>query len=137
MRLGGAVVYVRLEGVQWYAALHPLVLAGHIGPAQAAGHLDLDPLGAPLHGAGDGLLDGPAVGDATLDLVRYGAGHQGGIDLRDANLVDVDANPATGGPLQGGPQLVHPLTPAPDDDAGAGGVDGHGDLVGVALDLHR
>ncbi len=63
------------------------------------------------------------------------AGDEAGIELRLADLDDVDPHPPSGEALQLLPELVDPLAAATDDDAGAGGVDGDGHHVGVAVDL--
>ena len=122
--------------MQRNAALHALVFTGHIGTAQATGDLDLDAEGAALHGAGDRLLDGPPVGYPALQLVAHGARHQGSVNLRHSDLVDVDPYLAAAGLLQGSPELIYPLTSAPDDDTGTRRVDADRHQVGVALDLH-
>src|SRR5690606_24483636 len=91
---------------------------------------------AALHGARDRLLHRSPECYAALQLVRYGAGDEVSVQLRLANLDDVHPDPAVGHFLQLAAQLIDLLAAAADNDAGLRGVDGHDDLVGIALELY-
>src|SRR5688572_2476874 len=97
---GEPVVDVGAKGVTRHTALRLIFAAGHFGATEAAGDGHAATLGATLHRALDRLLDGAAEGHAALQLVRYRAGDQVGVELRSSNLLDVHADPPAGELLQ-------------------------------------
>src|SRR3972149_4119858 len=108
----------------------------HLRTAQAAGDVDLHALRAGLHGALHGLLHGLLEGDATRQLLRDVGGHEDGVKLPLADLLDLERDLARG---QAADLLAQGLDVRPalaDDDARLGGMDGDRHVVDAALDLH-
>ena len=128
-------VDVGAQRVQRHAAFLLCLTARHLSAAETSADLNLHAAGAALHRAGHGLLHRAPEGHAALQLVGDAARDQVGVELRLADLDDVDAHAPAGHLLQLGAQLVDLLAAAADDDARLGGVDRHDDLVGVALQL--
>ncbi len=116
------------------AFLLPLA-AGHLGAAEAAGDVDLDALGAGLHGPLDGLLHGLAEGDAAGQLLGDVGRHEHGVELGLADLLDLQLDLARGELADLLAQRLHVGAALADDDARLGGVDGDRDVVDAALDL--
>ena len=111
--------------------------AGYLGTAQPAGASNLNSFGPSLHGAGQGLLHSPAVGNSAPNLLSHRSGHQKGIKLRLGHLLDIQDDPLADELLKVAPHLINPLAAAPDDDAGPGSMDGYRYLVGLALNLNQ
>ena len=109
--------------------------AGDVGAAQTAGHGGLDSLGAGLHGATDGLLHGAAEGDALLELLSDVLGDELRVGVGVLDLDDVQADRLAEEGFDFLLQSLDARAALADDDARLGGVDGHGDLGGGALDV--
>src|SRR5690606_21798514 len=131
-----AVVHVRAERVQGHTALAVELRAGHLGAAETATALDLDALGAGLHGGLHALAHGPTEGDAGGELLGDGLGHQLSVHLGVLDLEDVQLDLLAGQLLQLAADLVGLGAAAGEDDARASGVDVHTDAVAGALDLN-
>src|SRR5690606_2910568 len=133
-RLGEAVVDVRAQGMQRHAALAVPLRTRDLGAVQAAGHVDLDTQRTQAHRVADGALHRAAEHDAALELLRDRLGHQLRVELRLADLGDVDVR---GDAHQVGhflAQLLDVLAALADHHARAGGVDGDARGLGRALD---
>src|SRR4029079_13979565 len=105
------------------AFLVPFATA-HLRAAEAAGDGDLDALGAGLHGALDGLLHRLLEGDAAAQLARDVHRHEVGVELRLADLLDLQLDLAG---RERADLLAQDLDVRPalaDDDAGLRRVDG-------------
>ena len=111
--------------------------AGYLGTTQPAGATDSHSLGSGLHGAEHRLLHRPSESHPVLDLFRHRLGYQVGIQLGLLDLQDTQLNPLADKGFQLRPHLIDPLPPSPDDDAGAGGMDGYGDLIRLAFYFHQ
>jgi hypothetical protein len=119
MGLGKTVIDVLPQRVERDAALALPFAAGDFGSAQAAGTLDLDALGPERHGHLNGLLHGPAEGDAALELERDVLRDELGLDLRLLDLLDVEEDLLAGELGEFVLDLLDLLALAADDDAGA------------------
>ena len=111
--------------------------AGYLSTTQPTRATDSHALGPSLHGAEHGLLHRPAESHAVLDLLGYRLSYQVGIQLGLLDLQDTQLNPLADKGLQLRPHLIDPLPPSSDDDAGAGGMDGYGDLIRLAFYFHQ
>ena len=134
-RLGLAVVDVGAQRVQRHAAVAIPLATRHLGAAEPAAHLDLHALGAGAHAAHQRLLERAAEGDALLELRGDVLGDQRRVELGRLDLVDGDPHLLAGDPLELVAQRVDRRALLADDDAGLGGLDDHGELVGAALGL--
>src|SRR5690606_22977020 len=132
--LGEAVVHVGAQGVQRHAALAVPLRARDLGAVQAAGHVDLDAQRAQAHRVADRALHGAAEHDAALELLRDGLGDQLRVELRLADLGDVDVRRDAHQVADVLAQLLDVLAALADHHARAGGVDGHARGLGRALD---
>jgi hypothetical protein len=121
--------------VQRDAALAVPLGAGHLGPAQAAGALDLDALGPALHGGVHGPAHGPPERHPAGQLLGHTLRHELGVDLGALDLEDVEGDLLAGHLVQVGADAIGLGATAPDDDPGTGGVDVHTDPVTGALDV--
>ena len=134
MGFGEAVIDVLAEGVQRDAAFALPLAAGDFGPAETAGTLDPDPLGAERHGHFNGLFHGAAESNAALELKGDILRHQLRFDLGLLHLLDVEEDFLAGELGEFVLDLLDLLAFAPDDDARAGGEDLYADPVGGSLD---
>ena len=134
-RLSLAVVDVGAHCVEGHAAFHGALPARHLDAAQTAGDHCLAALSAAGHGTRNGLPERAPEGHAAFELVGNVARHEGRVQLRHADLLNVDANTLTCEGLEFAAKLIHFLAAAADDDAGLGCVDRYCDDVCVALDL--
>src|SRR5688572_23296858 len=91
-RFREAIVDVRAQGVQGHAALAVPLRAGDLGAVQAAADVDLDAQRAQAHRVADGALHRAAEHDAALELLRDRFGHQLRVELRLADLGDIDVH---------------------------------------------
>src|SRR5688572_11450239 len=90
--LGEAVVDVGAQGVQGHAALAVPLRTRDLGAVEAAGDVHLDAQGTEAHRVADGALHRAAEHDAALELLRDRLGHQLRVELRLADLGDVDVH---------------------------------------------
>ena len=130
-----AVADVGAQRAERDAAFLVPLAAAHLGAAEAAGDGDLDALGAGLHRALDGLLHRLLEGDPAAQLAGDVHGHEVGVELRLADLLDLELDLAG---RQRADLLAQDLdvgAALADDDARLGGVDGHRHVVDAALDL--
>src|SRR3990170_2078872 len=109
--------------------------AGDLGSVQPARNADLDSLATKAHGGIHGFADGPAKGNALLQLQRDGFRHQLRIQLGLVDLLNVQVHLAPGSLLQIGLQLVNLRALTPDDDAGPGRADTDAQFVRHTVDL--
>src|SRR5207302_2599806 len=91
--------------------------------------------GAALHRPLSSLLDRASERDAPLELLGDRASDQLRVELRLADLRDVEADLLTGALLEQLAQLLDLGPGLADHDARLGGVDRDGDLVCRALDV--
>jgi len=105
----------------------------HLGPAEAAGNLDLDPFGAGAHRRGQGAFHRAAEGDTVLQLLGDRLGDQLGVELGTLDLANVHFHRRAGQLVQLFAQRIELATGLADDDAGTRGVDVDSDLA-AALD---
>src|SRR5207302_9692693 len=134
--LGQAVVDVGPGGVERPPAFPVPLPARHLGAAEPAGALHLDPLGAGLHGRLDGPLHGPAERDPAGQLVGHALGDEVGVELGLLDLLNVELDLRVAGDLE--QPLAEPVglhAAAADDDAGPGRVDVDPEPIAGALDL--
>src|SRR4029079_7728689 len=92
--------------------------------AKTAGAGDPDALGAETQSRLNRALHGAAEGDATLELVGDALGDELGVDLRLADLDDVQADLRAGHLLKLFLELLDVRALLADDHAGARGIDG-------------
>src|SRR5690606_37411555 len=118
-----AVVDVGAEGVKRHATLAVPLAARDLGTAETASRVHADALDPELHRGLDGLLHGAAERDAALELRRDALGHQLGVRLGLADLLDVHEELVLGELLKVGLQLLHASAALTDDDARARGED--------------
>ena len=97
---------------------------GDLGTAKTAGAVDPDALGAKAHRRLHGALHGAAEADAALKLLRDVLGDQLGVDLRLADLDDVQADLAADALRKIGAKTLDVLALLADDQAGTTGMDG-------------
>src|SRR5690606_26877747 len=90
LRLGKAVVDVGAQRVQRHATFAVPLRTRDLGAVQAATDVDLDAQGAQAHRVADGALHRAAEHDAALQLLRDRLGDQLRVELRLADLGDVD-----------------------------------------------
>src|SRR6516164_2883485 len=87
---GDAVVDIRAQRMQRHAALTIPLHARDLRAAEPARAIDADTAGAESHRRLHGALHGAAEGHAALELLRDRFGDELGIELRLADLDDVD-----------------------------------------------
>src|SRR5215467_8728855 len=87
---GDAVVDIRVQRMQRHAALAIPFHARDLRAAEPARAIDADAAGAEPHRRLHGALHGAAEGHAALELLRDRFRHELGIELRLADLDDVD-----------------------------------------------
>src|SRR3990172_10557923 len=136
LRLGEAILDVGAQRVQRHAPLAVPLPAAHLGAAQAAGALDADALRPELHRRGDRLLHGAPEGHAPLELEGHVLRHELRVELRLADLLDVDEHLARRERGQLLAQVLHLGAALADQDARPRGVDVHADLLAGPLDHH-
>ena len=130
-----AVADVRAERPQRDAPFLVPLAAAHLGAAEAARDGDLDALGAGLHRALDGLLHRLLEGDAAAQLPGDVHGDEMGVELRLADLLDLQLDLAVRERADLLAQHLDVGAALADDDAGLGGVDRDRHVVDAALDL--
>src|SRR5579875_2951820 len=87
--LGHPEVDVRPERLEGHAPLAVPLVPGDLGAGQPAAAGDADPLRPRPQAPGHRLLHGPPVGHPALQLARDVLGDQRGLQLRAADLLDV------------------------------------------------
>src|SRR6516165_1472020 len=134
--LGSAntVIQVGAQRVQRHAAFTVPLDAGNLGAAQTAGAGDLDPLRAKTHRRLHGALHRTAERHTALQLLGDVLGHQRGVDLRLADLHDVQGDVSLRHRRQFLAQAVDVLALLADHHARTRGIDRHARLLGRALD---
>src|SRR6185312_4278932 len=133
-RGSNAVVHVGAQRVQRHTAFAIPLHAGDFGAAETARAIDPNAFGAETHRRLHGALHRAAECDAALKLLRDRFGDQRGIELRFANLDDVDDDIRRGdigNPLA---KLVDIGALLADHDAGARRMDRHAALLVRTLD---
>src|SRR5690606_31362938 len=133
--LGRAVVDVGADRLQRHAALGVPLGARLLGAAEAAGAADLDPAGARLHRALDGLLHRAAEREAALELFGDALSGERGVRVGVRHLLHVHRHVAADELAELGAQRLDRVAAAADHDAGLGRVDRVVDVVRRALDL--
>ena len=108
---------------------------GDLGAAQTAAAGDLDALGTQTGGLLHGLLHGAAEGDTLLQLLCNVLGHQLSVQVRRANLNDVQVDALAQLLLYILAQILDFGTSLTDDHAGTGAVNVDLHLAVGALDL--
>src|SRR5712671_3022203 len=135
-RVGAAIteIDVGAQRVQRHAALAIPLHARDLGAAETTRAVDANALSAEPHRRLHGALHGTAEGDAALQLLGDAVGDQLGVDLRLADLDDVETDLALGHLGDVGTQLLDVGALFADDDAGARRMNGDARLLGRALD---
>src|SRR5438132_8907244 len=136
-RVGGreAVVDVRTDRVERYAAVTVPLLAGDLAAAQPPGACDPDAVGTEPQCGGDRLLHRAAEGDALLELERHVLRHELRVELVVNDLLVVEIDLLARPRLQLVLQLLHLRALPADDDARPGRRDRDPRPVGRALDV--
>ncbi len=134
LRLDEAVVDVGAQRVQRHAAVAVALGARHLGAAEAAGDLDLDPLGARAHRRGQGALHRAAEGDPVLELLGDRLRDQLRVELGALDLADVDLDRLLRDPVQLATQGVDLGAGLADHDPRPRGVDVDRDLAALLDD---
>src|SRR5664279_1760374 len=109
--------------------------ASHICPRETTADFNLDTLAALAHRLANRAFDGAAVPDTTLKLLGDVLGDELRVEVGLLNFVHLDLRRLARHLLQSLLHLLDRITLAPDQDAGAGGVDRDLKLVRVALDF--
>src|SRR5882724_156950 len=135
VRLGEAVVDLGADGVERHPAVAIPFAACDLRPAQTTRAGDPDAVGAQAEGRGDGLLHGPAEGDALLQLQGHVLRDQLRVELRMDHLFDIEVDLFRRTHLDLVLELLHLGALAPDDDARPRGEDRDAGPVGRALDI--
>src|SRR5690606_20380356 len=97
---------------------------GDFRAAETTTHLDLDALGTNTHGVLYGALHGATEHNAAFQLLSNALSYQHTVELRLADLFDVDVHRHTHLLGQVLTQLLSIFTFLADHDAGTSGVDG-------------
>src|SRR5579871_163582 len=135
-RLGrsDAEIDVGTQRVQRHAAFAIPLDPGDFRPAEPAGTIDSDTLGAKPHGRLDRALHGTAKGNPALELLGDILGHQLGIDFRLADFEDVEGDLAPRHLRKVLAQLLDVGALLADDHARPRRVDGDAGALGRPLD---
>src|SRR5690606_27434659 len=137
LRLAEAVVDVGAQRVQRHPALAVPLGARDLDAVQPSGAHDLDALRPQAHGVLHRALHGAAEHDALLELLGDGVGDELRVDLRLADLLDVDVHLLHAHQLpQLGLERLDLLALLADHDPGPGGEAGAAGVPGPALDEH-
>jgi hypothetical protein len=134
-RIDIRVIDIHPKRMQRRPALFDLFRTGDLSAAQTARNLDLDPFRAHPQRRSDRHLDGPLVVDAVFDLAGDRITYDIRIQLRPADLQNIDLHVIL--PCQFLQLLLDPVyltTAFTDDDPRLGGVDRHDELIQRALD---
>src|SRR5208282_3650273 len=131
---GDAVIDVGAQRVQRHTAFAIPFHACDLGAAEPPRAIDADAAGAEPHRRLHGALHGAAEGDAPLELLGDRFGDQLGIELRLADLDDVDHHVAVGERGDLAAQFLDVGALLADDDAGPRRVDGDPALLVRPLD---
>src|SRR3990170_5749844 len=107
----------------------------HSRAAEATRDHDLHALGAGLHRALDRLLDRLLEGDPSAQLLADVHGDEVGVQLRLADLLDLELHLALCQRADLLAEELDVLAALPDHDPRLGRMDRHGDLTEVPLDL--
>src|SRR4029079_11750076 len=131
-----AVAELRAERPQRDAPFLVPLASTHLRAAEAAGDGDLDALRAGLHRALDGLLHRLLEGDAAAQLPGDVHRDEIGVELRLADLLDLQLDLAVREHADLLAQDLDVRAALADDDARLGRVDGDRHVVDATLDLH-
>src|SRR6202011_5011046 len=129
-----AVIDVGAQGVQRHAAFAIPFHARDFGAAETARAVDPNTFGAEAHRRLHRALHGAAERDAALELLRDRFGDQRGVELRLADLDDVDDDVGGGDIGDALAQLVDVRALLADHDTGTRRVDRHAALLVRTLD---
>ncbi len=130
-----AVADVRTQGAQGDAPFLLPLAPRHLRAAEATRDRDLHALGAGLHGPLHGLLDGLAEGDPARELLGDVRRHEDRIELRLADLLDLQLDLAGRDATDRLAQRLDVGAALADDDARLGRVDRDRHVVDATLDL--
>ncbi|MDT4858871.1 hypothetical protein FQZ97_933600 [compost metagenome] len=108
---------------------------GDFSATETTAHLDLDALGTNAHGVLYSALHGATEHDATLQLLSYALRNQHTVELRLADLFDIDVHRHTHLLGQVLTQLLNIFTFLADHDTGTGGVDGDACSLSRTMDI--
>src|SRR5690606_26369877 len=134
LRFGGAVVDIGAQRVQRHAAFTVPFHARDFRAAKATRAVDADTFGAQAHRRLNGALHGTTERDAALELLGDRLSNQLGVDLRLADLDDVEVRLSLGHLGQLAAQLLDVGALLANDQPRTRGVDGHAALLVRALD---
>src|SRR5690606_29881124 len=130
------VVDVGTQGVQRHTAFTVPLGTGDLGAAETAADLDLDTLGTDTHGVLYSTLHGATEHHAAFQLLSNALSNQGSVELRLADLFDVDVHRHAHLAGQFLTQLFDVLTLLADHDTGTGSVDGDAGGLSRTLDIN-
>src|SRR5262245_50650653 len=131
---GDAVIDVGAQRVQRHATFAVPLHARDFGAAETARTVDADATGTEPHGRLHGALHGAPKGDAALELLRDRFGDQLGVELRLADLDDVDDDVGLGEASDLAAQLLDVRALLADHDARARRLHGDAALLVRPLD---
>jgi hypothetical protein len=136
MGLCQAVVNVGPQRMQRNLTLNLFLGAGNFSATQSATNNDLNAFGIGTHGLLNGLFHSTAERDTLLQLLGDATSNQISIQLRLADLMDLDLDAFAGQRLQAGFEALNFFAALANYDTGFGGTNANSDLVGCgALDL--
>src|SRR5690606_3737401 len=136
VRFGEAVIDVGTKRVQRHPPFAVPLAARDFGTVETTGDVDLDALRAQAHRVTHGTLHRAAEHNALLKLLGHTLGNQLGVELRLANLFDVDVHRHTHDPRHLGPQALDVLALLADHHTGTSRVNGHQRVLRGAFDLN-
>src|SRR5437660_1839893 len=133
-RLGKPVIDIGAQRMEWHTTFAIPLAARDFHAIQAPRAHDLDALGAEAHRVLHRPLHRAAKHDPLLQLLRDRIRDQLGIDLRLANLLDVQADVAAHHLAQVTAQRLDVLALLADDDSGTRAVNRDARVLGGPLD---
>src|SRR5210317_2182560 len=130
----GGVIDISAQRVQRHTAFAIPLGACDFRATQSSANLHLDALGTLAHGILHHTLHGAAEHHSTLQLLCHVLCNQLGVQVRLADLFDIDVHRYTHFLGEHLAQLVHILTFLADDNTGSGCVNSDTRSLGRALD---
>jgi hypothetical protein len=116
-------------------SFHLLVFSSDIRSTKPTGNDDFNPECAGLHCPLNRQPDRPPVCDSALNLLSNAPANQDGIEFWLPHFLDVQTSALFSHLLKLNTKLIHALSPAADDDAGASRVDRNYEVLRATLDL--
>ena len=129
------IVDVGTQGVQWHTTFAIPFSTCDFSTAETTAHLDFDAFGTNAHGVLYGALHSATEHYATLQLLSYALRNQHTVELRLADLFDIDVHRHTHLLGQVLTQFLNIFTFLPDNDTWTSGVDGDACSLGRTMDI--